>query len=90
VLREDQRVRFHRVAPYSFDVEIFAYVAARDWNEFLQIQEQLLFGMTEAVERAGTALALPSQTTYVAGREPQEGGKRGPVAEGRGALTGLG
>ena len=26
VLREDQRVRFHRVAPYSFDVEIFAYV----------------------------------------------------------------
>jgi MscS family membrane protein len=89
VLREDQRVRFHRVAPYSFDIEIFAYVAAQDWNEFLQIQEQLLFGVTEAVERSGTALALPSQTTYVAGREPQEGSKEGPLAEGRGALTGL-
>jgi hypothetical protein len=41
------------------------------------------------VERSGTALALPSQTTYVAGREPQEGSKEGPLAEGRGALTGL-
>ena len=68
-------MRFHRVAPYSFDVEIFAYVAAQDWNEFLQVQEQLLFGVTEAVERAGTALALPSQTTYMAGREQQEAKK---------------
>ena len=61
----DQRVCFCRVAPYSLDVEIFAYVLAPNWNEFLRIQEQLLFGVTEAVERAGTALALPSQTTYV-------------------------
>lgn len=75
VQREDQRVRFHRVAPYSFDIEIFAYVLARNWDEFLQVQEQLLFGLTEAVERSGTALALPSQTTYVAGgsvRTPHE------------------
>jgi len=72
VMREDQRVRFHRVAPYSFDVEIFAYVVARDWNEFLQVQEQLLFGVTEVVDRSGTALALPYQTTYLAGREHQE------------------
>jgi hypothetical protein len=28
----------------------------------------LLFGVTEAVERSGTALALPSQRTYVSGR----------------------
>jgi MscS family membrane protein len=69
VRREDQRVRFHRVAPYSFDVEIFAYVAAQDWNEFLRVQEQLLFGVTEAVERSGTAFALPFQTTYLRGQE---------------------
>jgi MscS family membrane protein len=67
VQRHDQRVRFHRVAAYSFDVEIFAYVLARNWDEFLQVQEQLLFGVTEAVERSGTALALPSQRTYAAG-----------------------
>jgi hypothetical protein len=42
-------------------------VLARDWNEFLQVQEQLLFGVTETVERSGTTLALPSQTMYLAG-----------------------
>jgi MscS family membrane protein len=68
VQREDQRVRFHRVAQYSFDVEIFAYVLVRNWDEFLKVQEQLLFGVTEAVERSGTAFAIPSQRTYVAGR----------------------
>jgi MscS family membrane protein len=65
-------VRFHRVAQYSFDVEIFAYVLVRNWDEFLKVQEQLLFGVTEAVERSGTALAIPSQRTYVAGRSKRE------------------
>jgi MscS family membrane protein len=69
---EDQRVRFCRVAPYSLDVEIFAYVLAPDWNEFVRIQEQLLFGVTEAVARSGTALALPAQTTYVENLKHQE------------------
>ena len=71
--RDEQRVRFYRLGPYSFDIEIFAYVLARDWNEFLQIQEQLLFGVTEIVERAGTALALPSQT--IVRRESASGGR---------------
>ena len=71
VAREDQRVRLHRLGPFSFDIEIYAYVLARDWNGYLEIQEQLLFGITETVERAGTALALPSQMMYVGGQTPQ-------------------
>ena len=47
-----------------------AYVVARDWNEFLLIQEQLLFAVTEMVTRSGTTLALPAQVTYSRGREP--------------------
>ncbi len=61
------RVRFVRLAAFSFDVEVFAYVFADDLGGFLEIQERLLFGVTEAVERAGARLALPSQTMYVAG-----------------------
>ena len=80
VQREEQRVRFHRVAPYSFDIEIFAYVLARNWGEFLQIQEQLLFGVTDAVERSGTALALPSQRTYVGGDEREESSRVQPLS----------
>jgi MscS family membrane protein len=63
---ESVRVRFFRLGAFSLDVEVFAYVFARDWNHFLEIQEQLLFSVTETVEKAGTAIAFPSQTMYVA------------------------
>ena len=63
----DARVRFIRIGSFSFDLEVFAYVYARDWNEFLRFQEELLLGITGTVERAGTGLAIPAQATYVAG-----------------------
>jgi MscS family membrane protein len=65
--RASARVRFIRLGPFSFDIEVFAYVFATDWEHFLQLQEQLLLGITDAVEAAGASLALPSQTMYVAG-----------------------
>jgi MscS family membrane protein len=68
--RESVRVRFIRLGTFSLDVDVFAYLFASDWNQFLQIQEQLLFGITEIVDRAGTSIAFPSQTMYVAGRQP--------------------
>ncbi len=67
--RETVRVRLVRLGQSSFDVEVFAYAFARDWSHFLELQEELLIGITEAVERAGTGLALPVQTLYVAGGE---------------------
>ena len=63
--RESVRVRFVQLNQSSLDVELFGYLRARDWNHFLEIQEQLLFAITDIVERAGTAIAFPSQTMYV-------------------------
>jgi MscS family membrane protein len=63
--RESIRVRFFRLGAFSLDVEVFAYLYSRDWNDFLELQEQLLFGITGIVERAGTGIAFPSQTMYV-------------------------
>jgi MscS family membrane protein len=63
--RGSVRVRFIRLGTFSLDVDVFAYLFARDWNHFLEIQERLLFAVTEIVERAGTAIALPSQTMYM-------------------------
>jgi MscS family membrane protein len=60
------RVRFVRLGAFSLDVEVFAYLYARDWPHFLELQEQLLFGVTDVVTRAGTGIAFPSQTMYVA------------------------
>lgn len=63
---ESVRVRFFRLASFSLDIEVFAYLVARDWNHFLEIQEQLLFGLSEVVRNAGTSMAFPSQTMYLA------------------------
>ena len=60
------RVRFIRLGAFSLDVDVVVYLQARDWNHFLELQEQLLFAITEIISRAGTSIAFPSQTTYVA------------------------
>jgi MscS family membrane protein len=60
------RVRFLRFGASSLDVDIFAYVSARDWNHFLEIQEELLLCVMETVQRAGAEIAFPSQTMYLA------------------------
>jgi MscS family membrane protein len=59
-------VRFLRFGPSSLDVEVFAYVLARDWNHFLETQEILLLRIMECVESAGVQIALPSQTIFMA------------------------
>ena len=61
------RVRFLRFGPSSLDVEIFAYILARDWNHFLEIQESLLLSIMACIEAAGVQIALPSQAIFVAG-----------------------
>ena len=65
--RQSVRVRFLNLGAFSLDVDVFAYVFARDWNHFLEIQEELLFGVTDIVAKAGTQFAFPSQTMYLAG-----------------------
>ena len=65
VSHETVRVRFIRLGAFSLDVDVFAYVFATDWSQFLEIQEGLLFGIADIVRRAGTGFAFPSQTMYV-------------------------
>jgi MscS family membrane protein len=60
------RVRFLRMGAFSLDVDVFAYVNASDWNHFLEIQEELLLSIIDIVQQAGTEIAFPSQTMYVA------------------------
>jgi MscS family membrane protein len=59
------RVRFFRLGTSSLDVEVFAYLFAIDWDQFLEMQEGLLSEITAIVNRCGTSIAFPSQTMYV-------------------------
>jgi MscS family membrane protein len=62
---ETVRVRFVSIGTASQDVEVFAYVFAAAYAEFLGIQEDLLLQILEMVESAGTGLALPIRITHV-------------------------
>ncbi len=66
------RVRFLRFSSSSLDVEVFAYISALDFSDFLEIQEKLLLRIMDAVQAAGTRMAFPSQTTYLVSDSPFE------------------
>jgi MscS family membrane protein len=65
-------VRFVGIGAYSLDIEIFIYVLTLDGDEFNKIQQDLFLSIMDAVEAAGTALAIPTQATidYVAQPAP--------------------
>ena len=72
---ESVRVRFFRLGAFSLDVEVVAYLFGRDWNHFLEIQERLLFNVTEIVSRAGSGIAIPPQAmSVVAAQQPPPAG----------------
>ena len=54
-------MRFLRFGLGSLDVEVFAYVLAGDFNQFLEIQEETLLRIIDCVESSGVLFALPSQ-----------------------------
>lgn len=63
---EPARVKFAEFASASLNVEIFAFVLAADFNEYVEIREDLLLRMMDVVEKSGTGFAFPSQTVYLA------------------------
>lgn len=58
------RVRFTGFQSSALELEIFAYILATEYTEFLAVQEDLLLRFMDVVEKSGTGFAFPSQTTY--------------------------
>jgi MscS family membrane protein len=65
ILEDPARIRFVAFGAHSLDLEIFAYVHTTDWNEFLQIREDVFLRIMDIVEASGTGFAFPSQTLYL-------------------------
>lgn len=70
VERDGARIRFVGFGGSSLDLEIFAYVRAVEMHDFLAIQEDLLLRIMDIIAKAGTGIAFPSQTTYLAKDTP--------------------
>ncbi|WP_181306887.1 mechanosensitive ion channel family protein [Rufibacter sp. XAAS-G3-1] len=77
---ESARVRFVGVSASSFDLEVFSYVLTSDFNEFLEIQEELLLRMMDVIAASGTDFAFPSQTIYL-GRDTGKSEENTQAAE---------
>jgi MscS family membrane protein len=60
------RVRFVRFDASAVEIEVFTYVFASDWDNFLEIQEELLHSIRDVIQKAGAGVALPSQRLYLA------------------------
>jgi MscS family membrane protein len=59
------RVRVLKLAENAIEVELYAYIAVREYREFLAVQEELILQAMDVLESSGAAVALPSQTTMV-------------------------
>ena len=59
------RVRLLRLGENAIEVELYAYIAAREYREFLAVQEDLILQSMDVLESSGAAVALPTQTTMV-------------------------
>jgi MscS family membrane protein len=64
------RVNLIGIQGASYQIEIFAYVMAADYNLFIVHQQSLLFRVLAAISEAGARLAFPSSTTYLETAEP--------------------
>jgi MscS family membrane protein len=59
------RIRFVEFGTFSLDLDIFAYVAAADYDEFLGVVEDLNLRIIDIVSEAGISLAVPVQRTFL-------------------------
>ncbi|HTR01999.1 MAG TPA: mechanosensitive ion channel family protein [Thermoanaerobaculia bacterium] len=74
---EGSRARFVRLGASTLDVDVYGYVRAESYAEFLGVQEDLLLRILDIVEQAGTSVAFPTQTVHVrSGALPEEPPKK--------------
>jgi MscS family membrane protein len=65
------RIRFAQFGASSLDLDVFAYVVATDFDEFLEVAEDLNLHVMDILSRAGVRLAVPTQRTVVERSEPR-------------------
>ena len=66
VLSEPLWVRFQGFRDYSLDLDVFAYIGVTDYNESLEVAEDLNLRIMDIVAGAGTDFAIPAQIQFEA------------------------
>ncbi|MBC5774480.1 mechanosensitive ion channel family protein [Pontibacter sp. KCTC 32443] len=61
---QDGVVRFQTLGASSKNIMVLYFVESMDWNEYVNIKEEIIYKVVEIVERHGAEFAYPSQTVY--------------------------
>jgi len=64
---EPARIRFTEYGEHSLNLEVFAYIKTRDFNEYLGSIEDLNLLILDIIAAAGTELALPARSVRLEG-----------------------
>ncbi|WP_299984147.1 mechanosensitive ion channel family protein [uncultured Pontibacter sp.] len=62
---QDGRIRFQNLGASSKDVMVLYFVETLDWNEYINIKEEVAYKIVEVVEKHGADFAFPTQTLHV-------------------------
>ncbi|MBN2801569.1 MAG: mechanosensitive ion channel family protein [Deltaproteobacteria bacterium] len=58
-------VNFDNFGPSSLDIFIYCFTVTTNWAEFLQVKEDFLFEIMNAVEKQGLSFAFPTQSLHI-------------------------
>lgn len=59
------RVHFKQFGDFSLNFEVAYYVATGDYNKYMDIQQEINFGIKERFEKQGIEFAYPTQTVFI-------------------------
>jgi MscS family membrane protein len=64
VLAQPLHVRFKGFGEYSLDIEVFAYMGVKEYDESLEVAEDLNLRIMDIVSESGSDFAFPSEVQY--------------------------
>ncbi|WP_162053983.1 mechanosensitive ion channel family protein [Pontibacter pamirensis] len=68
---QDGRIRFLSLGAHSKDVMVLYFVDTMDWNEYIDIKEEINYKIVDIVERHGAEFAFPTQTLHLQRADPK-------------------
>ncbi|MBN1860639.1 MAG: mechanosensitive ion channel family protein [Candidatus Thermoplasmatota archaeon] len=59
------RIHFREFGAFSLNFEVVYFIDSSDYNTYMDIQQQINFGIAEAFEKEKIEIAFPTQTIYL-------------------------
>jgi len=59
------RVHFIKFADFSLNFEVVYYLKTKDYNKYMDTQQEINFAIKEAFEKEGIEMAFPTQTIFL-------------------------